>query len=84
MDRLQKTNAAPHIRQTAQRLLDCLGITPESVKPGILLMRYRSLEADVVAFDTPDGRKELLPDAIAKIRDVIASVDRPHGRLSFD
>jgi len=74
-DRLQKSNAVPRLRQTVQRLLDCLGMTLENVKPGILLMRYRSLEADALAFDTPDGRKELFSDAIAMMRDVIASVD---------
>jgi hypothetical protein len=75
VERLQQTNSDQRATQTAQRLLDCLGGSLADVSPGILLMRHRSLEADAAAYDTPEARRELFPDAIAMIRDLIASAD---------
>jgi hypothetical protein len=38
-------------------------------------MRFRSLEADVAAYDTEDGRKELPEDVLAMLRDLTSSVE---------
>src|SRR5262245_21758614 len=38
--------------------------------PGVLLMRLRSLEATVSAYDTAEGRGELYPSAIAAMIDL--------------
>lgn len=75
IDQLQQSNSARRVVQTAQRLLDCLGANLGDVKPGVLLMRHRSLEADAAAYDTVEGRQQLFPDAIAIMHDLIASTD---------
>jgi hypothetical protein len=45
------------------------------VRAGVLQMRFRSLEADVAAYDTEDGRRELPEDALAMLRDLTSSVE---------
>jgi formylglycine-generating enzyme required for sulfatase activity len=72
--RLADTNADQRAQRSVGRLLDALGARIEDVRPGILLSRSRSIEADRNAFDTEDARRELFPDAIAMVEDVLLSL----------
>ena len=38
-------------------------------------MRFRSMEADIAAYETDEGRKELPEDAFAMLRDLASSVE---------
>ncbi|MGA8760514.1 MAG: toll/interleukin-1 receptor domain-containing protein, partial [Stellaceae bacterium] len=69
--RLQGTNSAQRVCESVQRLLDALGVPFDQLRPGVLLSRVRSLEADGAAFDTEDARAELFPDAFARVADTV-------------
>jgi len=73
-DRLARSNAPKRVKDTIDRLIADLGATVENVAPGKLLMRSRSLDADVAAYDTIEARREIAEDALAQIIDVAASV----------
>ena len=73
-DRLVRSNAPKRASETIDRLLADLGVTVGDVSPGKLLMRSRSLEADVAAYDTVEARREIAEDALAQVIDVAASV----------
>lgn len=75
LKRLQKTNAPTRPRETIEHLLKTLGDDVDDVRPGDLLMRLRSVQADVTSYDTAEARKELFPDAISQIQDVWLSLD---------
>jgi hypothetical protein len=66
-------NCSPRVRQTAARLGQVLGEWEDQPQPGVLLSRLRSLEADIAAFDTPEGRRELFPDAVSVMVDLQTS-----------
>jgi Leucine rich repeat len=72
--RLAKTNSEPRVRRSVGRLLSALAAGFEDVRPGVLLSRLRSIEADRNAFDTEEGRQELFLDAIAMMDDVLLSL----------
>jgi hypothetical protein len=73
-DRLLRSNAPKRVRETIDRLRADLGVTVGDVSPGKLLMRSRSLDADVAAYDTVEARREIAEDALAQVIDVAASV----------
>ena len=73
-ERLRRANADPRVQASVERLLSTLGTGIEDVRPGLLLSRSRSVEADRNAFNTPQARKELFPDAIAVMDDVLLSL----------
>jgi|GEM_PF-4003929 len=73
--RLLTCNAPARVRATVSRLDTALGKTLDEVRAGILQMRFRSLEADLMAYDTDEGRKELPEDAFAMLRDLASSVE---------
>jgi hypothetical protein len=62
------------VRRSVERLLDALATRFEDVRPGVLLSRSRSIEADRSAFDSEDARRELFPEAIAMVDDVLLSL----------
>lgn len=64
-ERLQGTNSASRVGNSIGRLLMALGPGFDDLRPGVLLSRSRSLEADRAAFGD-----ELLPDTIAMMDDV--------------
>jgi len=72
--RLVKTNSDPRVQRSVERLLDALATRFEDVRPGVLLSRSRSIEADRNAFDSEDARRELFPEAIAMVDDVLLSL----------
>jgi PTS system mannose-specific IIA component len=72
--RLRQTNSDARSRNSVDRLLDALGNRLESVRAGILLSRSRSIEADRNAFSSDEARRELFPDAIAMMDDVLLSL----------
>ena len=74
-ERLKGTNSARRVCNSVERLLTALGTRFDDLRPGVLLSRSRSLEADRAAFGD-----ELLPDTIAMmddaartLRDLLAS-----------
>jgi Leucine-rich repeat (LRR) protein len=73
--RLVNCNAPKRLISTVERLGASLGLSLQDLRAGILQMRFRSLEADLVAYDTEDGRKELPDDAFAMLRDLGSSVE---------
>jgi len=73
--RLSHSNAPRRVISTVNRLGASLGHSLVGVRAGILQMRFRSLEADIAAYDTDDGRKELPEDALAMLRDLASSVE---------
>jgi Leucine-rich repeat (LRR) protein len=72
--RLTRSNAPKRVKDTIDRLIVDLGASVEDVAPGKLLMRSRSLDADVAAYDTPEARREIAEDALAQVIDVATSV----------
>jgi hypothetical protein len=72
--RLTQTNSDPRARASAARLVSELERGLPQIRPGILLSRSRSIEADRNAFDTEESRRELFPDAIAMMDDVLLSL----------
>lgn len=54
-------------------MLNTLGNALADVRPGLLLSRVRSIEADRNAFNTRKARQELFPDAIATVDDLLLS-----------
>jgi hypothetical protein len=72
--RLAKTNSDPRTQRSVERLLQALATRFEDVRPGILLSRSRSIEADRNAFDTEEGRREVFPEAVAMVDDVLLSL----------
>jgi hypothetical protein len=73
--RLVSCNAPGRVVSTVNRLDAALGTSLTEVRAGILQMRFRSLEADVGAYDTEDGRRELREDALSMLRDLLSSVE---------
>jgi hypothetical protein len=71
LSRLHNTNSAQRICDSVQMLLEVLDIPFEDLRPGLLLSRVRSLEADGAAFDTEDARAELFPDAFSRVADTV-------------
>jgi hypothetical protein len=74
LQRLCQTNSAARVIASVDRLVVNLGSTIEDVRPGVLLSRSRSIEADRNAFYTEEARQELSPDAIAMMDDVLLSL----------
>lgn len=75
LDRLQRANAPPRLISTIDRLSLSLGSSLADLRAGILQMRFRSLEADVAAYDSEDGRRELPEDALSMLRDLASSAE---------
>jgi hypothetical protein len=69
--RLRGSNSAQRVCDSVQGLLGALDVSFDELRPGLLLSRVRSLEADGSAFDTEDARAELFPDAFAGVADVV-------------
>jgi hypothetical protein len=67
-NRLVGTNSAQRASRSVARLLEALGSKFEEVRPGVLLSRMRSVEADQGAFSD-----ELSVDAIAMYDDALRS-----------
>jgi hypothetical protein len=72
-ERLRRSNADPYVEAAVNRLLASLGNSFEDVRPGVVLMHSRSIEAVVAGFDSEEGRQALFPDAIAMINDITLS-----------
>jgi hypothetical protein len=71
--RLQGSNSAQRVCDSVRALADALDVRFEELRPGVLLSRVRSLDADRAAFDTEEARAELFPDAFARADDVVQS-----------
>ena len=69
--RLAQTNSDARARASVSRLLSEIEKELNQIRPGLLLSRARSIEADRNAFDSEQGRRELFPDAIAMMDDVL-------------
>lgn len=72
-DRLARTNSDKRAQDSVTRLIESLDAGIHEVRPGLLLSRSRSIEADRAAFNTRKARQELFPDAIAMMDDVLMS-----------
>ena len=68
--RASGSNSAQRVCESVQGLLGALDVSFDELRPGLLLSRVRSLEADGAAFDTEDARAELFPDAFAGVADL--------------
>lgn len=68
-ERLSTANTDPRVRRSVDRLIEVLAAEP--LRPGLVLSCSRSIEADRDAFDSPEGRAELFPDAIARMNDLL-------------
>lgn len=68
-ERLKGTNSARRVCNSVERLLTALGTRFDDLRPGVLLSRSRSLEADRAAFGD-----ELLPDTIAMMDDTLQTL----------
>lgn len=72
---LAHRNSPDRLKRNASALKEVLDGWAEAPNPGVLLMRFRSIEADLVAFDTADGRAELHDDAVAAMIDLKRSLE---------
>ncbi|MDD9909585.1 MAG: hypothetical protein OXR62_07825 [Ahrensia sp.] len=84
-ERIERTQAPKRISDTITRLLDALGDTPAELKPGTLLSRQRSLEADVVTYRQEEVLKEVDPEVVSMMLDAAASLEDligAHPKLS--
>ena len=73
--RFENANVPRRVLSSLERLSGALGETLGQLKPGLLLMRFRSLEADIGSYNTPAGQEELFPDAISLLKDLSASLE---------
>lgn len=80
-ERLTRTQAPQRVLNTVDRLLASLGDNISDVKPGIFLSRSRSLEADLLQFQTEQARDEMATDALSMMVDLGACVDDLKGML---
>jgi hypothetical protein len=67
--RLSGTNSARRLCNSVERLLSVLGNRFDDLRPGLLLSRSRSIEADRAAF-----ADELFPDALALMDDTLQTL----------
>ncbi|RWC81709.1 MAG: XRE family transcriptional regulator [Mesorhizobium sp.] len=74
-ERMRRTQAPAHVIESVERLVSSLGKKIEDVSPGILLMRSRTIEADLATFDTEQAKDELMTDAQSLLRDLAASLE---------
>ncbi|MBZ9702147.1 MULTISPECIES: helix-turn-helix domain-containing protein [unclassified Mesorhizobium] len=74
-ERMRRTQAPAHVVESVERLVSSLGKKIEDVSPGILLMRSRTIEADLATFDTEQAKDELMTDAQSLLRDLAASLE---------
>ncbi len=74
-ERFSMSNAPVRVRNSLERLLAALGEGLSDVQPGVLLMRFRTIEADILAYSSPSGRLELGEDALASLADLSASIE---------
>jgi hypothetical protein len=72
--RLKGGNSARRVCDSIGRLLTTLDARFDDLRPGVLLSRARSIEADRAAFSSDDLRGELFPDAVAMIDDVLQTL----------
>lgn len=72
--RLRQSNSAAGVIAAVDALLASLGDQFGDLRPGVILSRMRTLEAQARYFDTEEGRSELLPDALAAIDTVVQTV----------
>jgi hypothetical protein len=70
-ERLRRTNSAHRPCGSIERLLLALNGGFENLRPGVLMSRVRSIEADQAAFDSEDARGELFADALAMMSDTV-------------
>jgi hypothetical protein len=68
-DRLSGSNSARRLCNSVERLLLALGSNFDELRPGVLLSRSRSIEADRAAF-----ADELFPDALALMDDALQTL----------
>jgi hypothetical protein len=78
-ERLVSTQTPKKILDTIDQLIESLGHKLDDVKPGILLSKSYSLEADINAYDTEQGRQELAEDVLASMLDVNATLTALKG-----
>ena len=71
LERLRRSNSARRVCDSVKRLQEALDLPFDDLRPGVLLSRLRSLEADRAAFDTEEARSELFADAFAVIDDAV-------------
>lgn len=74
LDRLKRTNSPARVCNSVERLLSALGTNFDELRPGLLLSRARSIEADRTAFATDEARGELFADAFAMMEDMLQTL----------
>jgi hypothetical protein len=72
--RLQRAQADVDLRAHVDLLLTRLGESYPEMRPGLMLSVLRSLESDVRAYDSEEGRKELSAALLSSILDLAESV----------
>jgi hypothetical protein len=73
-DRLQRAQADENIRAHVDLLLARLGSSYAEMRPGLMISVLRSLESDVRAYDSEEGRKELAAAHLSSIFNLTESV----------
>jgi hypothetical protein len=73
-DRLQRAQADENLRAHVDLLLTRLGEAYPEMRPGLMVSVLRSLESDVRAYDSEEGRKELSAALLSNILDLADSV----------
>jgi hypothetical protein len=73
-DRLQRAQADVDLRAHVDLLLTRLGESYPEMRPGLMLSMLRSLESDVRAYDSDEGRKELSVALLSRILDLAEGV----------
>ncbi len=72
--RLGQSNSSARAIGAVNELLAALGSVFENFSPGVGLSKSRRIEEYAKAFDSEEGHKELYPDAIADMNDVLQSL----------
>lgn len=80
-ERLERSNADPHVHHSVDGLLDVLPAAVGSLRPGLLLSRARSIEAIAVAYANSDDAQELFPEVVAQVLDLSETVRDLQGCL---
>ncbi len=69
-----QSNSSARAIGAVNELLAALGSVFENFSPGVGLSKSRRIEEYAKAFDSEEGHKELYPDAIADMNDVLQSL----------
>nr|WP_321456232.1 hypothetical protein [uncultured Cohaesibacter sp.] len=78
-ERLEKSNAAPRVRQSIYGLMEVLPPSLDDLNEYLLRSRAMSVEADAIAYSKPSDELDLFPDAVSGLLDLSGTLRSLQG-----